>query len=728
MDNPLAKFAPFLVGEFPKPFMELLKNVSLTPQLNEDDLKKELWQAYEYGSRHHEGQKRRSGESYFENHCVEVAKILAGWNMDHITIIGGLLHDTIEDTEASFEGIEERFGTDVANLVNGVTKLGGIRFSSRKAKQAGNFMKMLISVAQDLRVIIIKFADRLHNMSTIDHLPRIKQHRIAIETRDVYAPLAHRLGMAKVKWMLDDLILKTLNPGTYKEIDVKLKSSNKQREKYIKTITAALLEELKDYKIDPKIYGRPKSHTSIYGKMIQRGKAFEEIYDILAVRVVVEKIEECYLTLGVLHQKFKPIQERFKDFIATPKSNGYQSIHTTVVGPGGKLIEIQIRTLEMEQTAEIGVAAHWRYKEGAQEAKSVDGHIKWLRELLDILQSEENDPKEFMHLLKIDLFGDEIFVFTPKGDLVQLPSKSSPLDFAYQVHTEVGHNCLGAKVNHKVVPLNTELKNGDTVEVITSNSQSPNYGWLKFAVTSKARNQIKRFLKKKERDESMKIGEEILTKSLRRLKLLKQLDAVKAAYSKFGFGGVEQLVEAVGKGEISVREIMKKLAPEKAPVEEEDTSSFFRFSRKESRSIKLEGISNIMTNFGKCCNPIPGDDMIGFITRGRGITVHRSSCPSLPLLSEESDRLVPVEWEVTRNDLFNVRLKVVGQDRKGLLKDMTETISKLNINMTSVDIKVKEAVATAIFIVQVNNLKQLDRVVRKMAKVKNIDFVERAQH
>ena len=728
MDNPLAKFAPFLVGEFPKPFMELLKNVSLTPQLNEDDLKKELWQAYEYGSRHHEGQKRRSGESYFENHCVEVAKILAGWNMDHITIIGGLLHDTIEDTEASFEGIEERFGTDVANLVNGVTKLGGIRFSSRKAKQAGNFMKMLISVAQDLRVIIIKFADRLHNMSTIDHLPRIKQHRIAIETRDVYAPLAHRLGMAKVKWMLDDLILKTLNPGTYKEIDVKLKSSNKQREKYIKTITAALLEELKDYKIDPKIYGRPKSHTSIYGKMIQRGKAFEEIYDILAVRVVVEKIEECYLTLGVLHQKFKPIQERFKDFIATPKSNGYQSIHTTVVGPGGKLIEIQIRTLEMEQTAEIGVAAHWRYKEGAQEAKSVDGHIKWLRELLDILQSEENDPKEFMHLLKIDLFGDEIFVFTPKGDLVQLPSKSSPLDFAYQVHTEVGHNCLGAKVNHKVVPLNTELKNGDTVEVITSNSQSPNYGWLKFAVTSKARNQIKRFLKKKERDESMKIGEEILTKSLRRLKLLKQLDAVKAAYSKFGFGGVEQLVEAVGKGEISVREIMKKLAPEKAPVEEEDTSSFFRFSRKESRSIKLEGISNIMTNFGKCCNPIPGDDMIGFITRGRGITVHRSSCPSLPLLSEESDRLVPVEWEVTRNDLFNVRLKVVGQDRKGLLKDMTETISKLNINMTSVDIKVKEAVATAIFIVQVNNLKQLDRVVRKMAKVINIDFVERAQH
>jgi len=728
MENPLTKFVPFLVGEFPKPFMELLEKVATNEQLTEDELKKDLWQAYEYGARHHEGQKRRSGGPYFEKHCVKVAKILAEWNMDHITIIGGLLHDTIEDTEATFEDIEEKFGTDVANLVNGVTKLGGIRFSSRKAKQAGNFMKMLISVAKDLRVIIIKFADRLHNMSTIEHMPRIKQHRIAIETRDVYAPLAHRLGMAKVKWQLDDLVLKTLNPDSFKEIDEKLKSSNKEREIYIKKITSALLEELKEYNITPHVYGRPKSHTSIYGKMVKREKAFDEIYDILAVRVVVEKIEECYLTLGVLHQKFKPIQERFKDFIATPKSNGYQSIHTTVVGPGGKLVEIQIRTQEMEQTAAIGVAAHWRYKEGAKDPKHVDSHVKWLRELLDILQSEENDPKEFMHLLKIDLFSDEIFVFTPQGDLVQLPVKASPVDFAYHVHTEIGQTCLGAKVNHKVVPLNTELKNGDTVEIITSASQSPNYGWLKFAITSKARNQIKRYLSKKEREESIKMGEEIITKSLRRLKLLNLLDEVKDAYSKFGFGGSEQLVESVGKGEISIRDILQKIAPQEKAAETEETSSFFRFARKETRSIKLEGISNIMANFGKCCNPIPGDDMVGFITRGRGITVHRSSCPSLPLLSEESDRLVPVEWEVARNDLFNVRLKVVGQDRKGLLKDMTDTISKLNINMSSVDIKVKEAVAIAIFILQVNNLKQLDRVVRKLSKVKNIDMVERAQH
>ena len=728
MENPITKFAPFLVGEFPKPFQELLDKVTSNEPLTEDDLKKELWGAYEFGFRHHEGQKRRSGGSYFENHCVEVAKILAEWNMDHITIIGGLLHDTIEDTEVNFEDIEKKFGADVANLVNGVSKLSGIRFTSQKAKQAGNFMKMLISVAQDLRVIIIKFADRLHNMSTIEYLPRIKQHRTAIETRDVYAPLAHRLGMARVKWLLDDLVLKTLNPDDYKKIEKKLKSSHKGREKYIKTITDVLLDELEEYNIAPKVYGRPKSHASIYSKMVERGKTFEEIYDILAVRIVVDKIEECYLTLGVLHQKFKPIQERFKDFIASPKSNGYQSIHTTVIGPDGKLVEIQIRTENMEQTAEIGIAAHWRYKdENGAETKGVDSHVKWLRELLDILQSEENDPKEFMHMLKIDLFGDEIFVFTPKGDLVQLPVKSSPIDFAYHVHTEVGQTCLGAKINHKVVPLNTELQNGDTVEIIKSSSQNPNYGWLKFAVTSKARNMIKRYLSKKERDESIEMGEEIMTKSLRRLKLISLLDEVKDAYKKFGFGGTDQLMEAIGKGEISIRDILDKIRPDEVQAEEVEPSSFFSFKRKESRNIKLEGISNIMANFGKCCNPIPGDDMLGFITRGRGITVHRSACSSLPWLNKESDRLVPVEWEVSRKDFFNVQLKVVGQDRKGLLKDMTESISKLNINMTSVDIKVKEAVATAIFIIQVNNLKQLDRVIRIMSKVKSIDFVERAQ-
>ncbi len=728
MANPISKFAPFLVGEYPKKFMELVDTVTHQEQISQEELKITLWKAYEFGVRKHEGQKRKSGGSYFHSHCLEVAKILASWNMDHITIIGGMLHDTIEDTDTTLDEIEKEFGKDVASLVNGVSKLGGISFSSRKAKQAGNFMKMLISVAKDLRVIIIKFADRLHNMSTIKHLSRIKQHRIAIETRDVYVPLAHRLGMAQVKWKLDDLILKTLNPKAYKDIDSKLKSSNKERVKYIKLITKSLLDELSNYQINPQLYGRPKSRASIYGKMVERGKAFEEIYDILAVRLIVDKVEECYLALGVLHQIFKPIQDRFKDFIAMPKSNGYQSIHSTVIGPKGKMVEIQIRTREMEQTAEIGIAAHWKYKSDNVHSESIDGHVKWLRDLLEILQNEENDPKEFMHLLKIDLFSDEIFAFTPKGDLVQLPAKSTPIDFAYHVHTEVGDTCLGAKINFKTVPLNTVLSNGDTVEILSSDSQSPNYSWLKFAVTSKARSQIRRFLNKKERDESVKIGNEILTKGLRRLKILNQIDEIKSSYPKFGFGGEIQLIEAIGKGDISIRDILEKISPNNDDLKKDDPPSILSFQRTENKNIKLQGISNIMANFGKCCNPIPGDDMVGFITRGRGMTVHRVDCSSLPLLDEESDRIVPVDWEVGRKDLFNVRMKVVGQDRKGLVKDMTETISKLNVNMTSVDIKVKDTVATAIFIIQVKNLKEFDRIVRNVSKVKSIDSVERTKN
>ena len=728
MDNPISKLVPFIGGQFPSTFNKLLQSITHYELADDEKLKVELWKAYEFGLKRHEGQKRLSGEPYFEAHCVEVAKILAGWNMDITTIISGMLHDTVEDTSTTTEEIKSEFGDDVAELVDGVSKLSGIHFTTRKAQQAGNFMKMLISVAKDLRVIIIKFADRLHNMKTIKHMSRIKQHRIAIETRDVYAPLAHRLGMASVKWMLDDLALKVLHPKSYNEIDKKLKSSNKERERYIKSITSALTEELKLNQMNFRVYGRSKSHSSIYGKMIKREKTFEEINDIMAVRVVVGKIEDCYLALGILHQKFKPIQERFKDFIAMPKSNGYQSIHTTVFGLEGKIVEIQIRTEDMERTAEIGVAAHWRYKESGSSSKSIDTHVEWLRDLLDMLQSEENDPKEFMHLLKIDLFGDEIFVFTPTGDLIQLPANSTPIDFAYCVHTEVGQSCLGAKINNKVVPLNTILKNGDNVEIITSTSQRPNYGWLEFAVTSKARNKIKNYLQKKEKEESVKIGEQLFTKSLRRLKMTSQSDKLKNMFSKFGLNSVDQLFEFIGKGEISVRDLLDKSITNDKILKQDENESIFNFRRSESKSIKLQGISNVMANFGKCCNPIPGDNMVGFVTRGRGMTVHRSNCYNLPISSEESDRLVPVEWEVSRSDLFNVHLKVIGQDRKGLLKDMTETISKLNINITSVDIKVKDSVASARLIVQVSNIKQLDRVLKKVSEVKSIDKISRIQN
>ncbi len=727
MDNPLSRLAPQLFGEYPKPFLNLVNAVSIGPDQEKDEIKSLLWKAYEFGNRHHEGQKRRSGEAYF-THCVAVAQTLATWKMDTTTIIAGLLHDTIEDTDVSVRALRQEFGDDLANLVDGVTKIGGIKFSSRKEKQAGNFMKMLLSVAQDLRVIIIKFADRLHNMETIKHMSKIKQHRIAVETRDVYVPLAHRLGMSSVKSQLEDRVFRVLDPTGYKELDSKIKSSKRQREKFIKEIIDPVADELKIYDIIPHVYGRSKSYSSIYGKMMSRDKSFEEIYDLYAIRIIVEKIEQCYLALGIVHSLYKPIQERFKDFIANPKSNGYQSVHTTVVGRKGQLVEIQIRTTDMEETAEIGVAAHWVYKDG--KSLGIDQKVKWLRELLDILQNESADPKEFMELLKIDLYNEEIFVFTPAGDLIQLPVGATPVDFAFQVHTQVGMHCMGAKINHSVVPLNTKLKNGDMVEIITSKSQMPSYGWQKFIVTTKARNQVNRYLKKIQDEESIKLGEEMLEKTLRRMKMLKDTNEFRESFSRFGYSDTGALLKAIGSGIITVRDMFRKLRPQEEEMdertEEEESTRFFDFARSKSKGIILDGIDNLMVNFGKCCNPIPGDELIGFVTRGRGITVHQSTCKSLPLLSHESDRLIPVEWNVKSSDHFNVRLRIVSQDYKGALKDMSECISKQNVNIASVDIKVKESVAVAHFIVQVKNNRQLNRLMRKMTKLKNVDYVERA--
>ena len=726
MDNPLSKLAPQLFGDYPKPFLNLVNMVTKNTDQEKEHIQDILWRAYEYGNRFHEGQKRRSGKPYF-THCLEVAQTLASWRMDVTTVMAGLLHDTVEDTNVTLDSISQEFGEDLANLVDGVTKIGGIRFSSRKEKQAGNFMKMLLSVAKDLRVIIVKFADRLHNMQTIKYMSQIKQHRIAVETRDVYVPLAHRLGMSYVKTQLEDLVLKVLNPTGYKEIDSKIKATNKQRNKFIQKIIAPVEEELKNYDIVPKIYGRPKSYSSIYGKMMARNKEFDEIYDLYAIRIIVERVEQCYLALGIVHSLYNPIQARFKDLIATPKSNGYQSVHTTVVGPKGQLVEIQIRTDEMEDTAEIGVAAHWVYKEG--KSSEIDKNVKWLRELLDILQDESADPKEFMNLLKIDLYNEEIFVFTPAGDLIQLPVGSTPVDFAFQVHTQVGMRCMGAKVNHSVVPLNTKLVNGDMVEIITGKKQKPSYGWQNFIVTTKARNLVNRYLKKLREEESIKLGEELLEKTLRRLKISDMKNEFRDSFSRFGYSDSQSLLKAIGSGTITVRDMLEKLKPQEEilseQTEKEDSSRFFEFARSKTKGIIIEGIDNIMVNFGKCCNPIPGDDLIGFVTRGRGVTVHRSACKSLPLLSHESDRLIPVDWNVNRKDNFNVRLQIGGQDHKGWLKEISECISQHKVNISSVDIKVIDSLATAHFIIQVNNNRQLNRMIRRITKLKNIDYVER---
>ena len=726
MENPLSKLAPQLFGNYPKPFIKLLETISLGPDQRPDEVKELVWKAYEFGDRHHNGQTRLSGQPYF-SHCIAVASTLASWKMDTTTIIAGLLHDTVEDTEATLEEITSIFGDDLGNLVDGLTKISEITYSSRKEKQAGNFMKMLLSVAQDMRVIIIKFADRLHNMETIGHMPQIKKHRIAVETRDIYVPLAHRLGMSSVKSQLEDLVFSVLNPSGFKEVDSKIKSSEKQRHKFINKVIKPVEEELNKYDIFPSVYGRAKSYASIYGKMINRNKNFKEIYDLYAIRIIVEKIENCYLALGIVHNVYLPVQDRFKDFIATPKSNGYQSVHTTVIGPDGQKIEIQIRTKEMEETAEIGVAAHWMYKDN--KSTGIDKNVKWLRELLEILQNESTDPREFMDLLRIDLYNEEIFVFTPEGDLVQLPINSTPVDFAFQVHSQIGMHCMGAKVNHAVVPLNTILQNGDMVEIITSKKQMPSYGWQKFIVTTKARNQVNRHLKKMHDEESIKLGTEILTKTLRRMKLKNDIDDFKNSYNRFGYADINSLLKAIGTGVLTVREMFKKIRPkediDEKNLESNKSESFFDFSRNKTKGIVLDGIDNLLINFGKCCNPIPGDELIGFVTRGRGVTVHRSSCKSLPLLNHESDRLVPVDWNVKSSDHFNVLLKIVGQDYKGWLKDMSECISKQNVNIASVDIKVNDSIAEARFIVQVNNNRQLKRLMQKMTKLKNIDYVER---
>ena len=536
--------------------------------------------------------------------------------------------------------------------------------------------------------------------------------------------------MASVKAQLDDLVFQTLSPGAYKSIVAKVKSTKRQREKIIRDYIAPVEKELKSYNIIPTIFGRPKSYASINGKMERRNKDFEDIYDVYAIRIIVEKVEQCYLALGIVHSLYTPIQERFKDFIATPKSNGYQSVHTTVIGFGGKMVEIQIRTDDMDGTAERGVAAHWVYKEGRKKTTEIDSNVKWLRELLEVLQNETADPKEFMDLLKIDLFSGEIFVFTPAGDLVQLPLNATPVDFAFQVHTQVGLHCMGAKVNHTIVSLNTKLKSGDIVEIITGKSQVPSYGWQKFVVTSKARNSINKYLKNMRQKESVKLGKEILEKTLRRLKISDANQEFIDSYKKFGFADIESLMVALGNGSLTVRDMFSKLRPQEdesmLASEDENSNRFFDFARSKTNGIVLDGITNLMVNFGKCCNPIPGDNLLGFVTRGRGVTVHQSSCRSLPVMTHEADRLIPVNWNVSRKDTFNVRLKIVGMDYKGLLKNLSECIAGQNVNISSVDTKVSGAIATAYFVVQVSSNRQLNRLVNKLNKIKNVDSVERA--
>lgn len=684
-----------------------------------------LQRAFEFGQEAHKDQLRKSGEPYFI-HCLEVARILTDLRMDSTTIAGGLLHDVVEDTGINIEEVKEKFGREVALLVDGVTKISELKFDSLEARQAENFRKMIVSMVKDIRVILIKFADRLHNMKTIEFLPKKKQQRIAIETRDVYAPLAHRLGIARIKWELEDLVLKTLDPERYWELEKQIADKREERERYIRKVTNPIRKELRQLDIRAKITGRPKHFYSIYGKMKDRQVPLEKIYDLLAIRIIVKRVEECYFVLGVVHNLYTPVHERFKDYIATPKSNFYQSLHTTVIGPDGKKVEIQIRTEEMHTTAEQGIAAHWLYKEGKSKGDDLDKHLSWLRQVLE-WQQETKDPSEFMENLRIELFQDEVFVFTPKGDLLKLPLRSTPVDFAFAVHTDVGYHCLGAKVNGRMVPLRYQLKSGDSVEIITSPNQKPNPDWIKFVKTSKARSKIKRWLKESFYEQSLDLGEEIVQKQFKRCNIKRDAVDLNEIAQTFNFQNAEQLFASIGRGDTSVQSVINRIAPEK-DLDIKDGSLFKKFisrARGKAKGVKVQGLDNLMIAFGRCCQPVPGDNILGFVTKGRGIVIHRNDCKNIINLIENPERKIDVEWDVDKDKHFMVRLQLLGEDRKRFLLDVSESIAQADTNIVSIEMKAEDTFVQSTIIIEVRNLLHLTRIINKISQVQGVISVER---
>ena len=699
---------------------------NLIARISSKDSKIIIKNALDFSIKMHEGQKRKSGLPYV-SHCIQVANILLDWNMDYTTIVSALLHDVVEDTDVSLKDIEREFGSDVAFLVDGVTKIDHIAFRSQEHKQAENFIKLFISLAKDLRVIIIKFADRLHNMETIEYLSSKKRKEIALETKEIFVPLAHRLGMASLKWKFEDLSLKCLNLKSYNSIKKKIEGSSKSNKKILESTIAPIRKELDSYKIESEISGRYKSISSINRKIELRNKKFEDIYDLYAIRIVVDKIEECYLALGVIHSIYPPVQDRFKDFIATPKTNGYQSVHTTVVTKDSKLTEVQIRTKEMDYTAEVGVAAHWLYKEGS-EMSSLDEQVPWLRDLLAMMSGDNTDAEEMIELLKIDMFEDEIFIFTPKGDLIKLPVDSTPLDFAFAIHSELGFSCVRAKVNKKLVPLSYKLNNGDIVELETSKKQKPNSGWLSFVKTSRASHAIGKYLRKIEEEESRKIGLQLLEKNLRKLKLYEKFNDIKKKYSDIGYKNFNELLSDIGRGGLTVKDIISKMFPDIKTSQEKVSydKEFIDSARSDFEGINLDGVNNLVVDYGKCCNPIPGDNVIGYISRGRGLIVHRLSCSNLSSLSESDDRIVSVNWDTKKNISFKAKIHITCIDSAGVLNEIADIISKNKVNILDVKTDVTEGGIANIWIIcKIESLPQLELIIKSISQLKKVDSVER---
>lgn len=666
--------------------------------------------AYHFAKKHHEGQIRKSGEPFL-SHCVEVARLLAQLGLDHTTVAAGLLHDVIEDTPATHAEVAAQFGDKIAELIAGVTKIDQITYESREARQAETYRKMLLSMVKDIRVMLIKLADRLHNMRTLQYLSPKSRQRTASETLEVYAPLAHRFGLARIRWQLEDQSLKFLEPEMYQELRDNVAMTRREREDYIKEFKVPIEECLHAHGIKAEFTSRAKNFYSIYNKMKARGTPFEEIYDLLAVRIITGTVRECYQILGWVHHIYTPIPGRIKDYISTPKSNMYQSLHTSVIGPNGQYVEVQIRTAQMHHTAEIGIAAHWRYKSNDKTPGDLNQHLSWLHQVID-WQQEATDPGEFMENLKTELAAqDEIFVFTPKGDLHQLPKGATPIDFAFAIHTDIGLHCATAKVNDRVVPLSATLSSGETLEIVTSPQQRPKLAWLDQVKTAKARQAIRRWLREEQYDHNVRLGKEALDRGLKsqRADALPDLHAVAA---EFGFSDAEHLYAALGNGDLSIGKVIGKIAP---PQPKRRT-----LRPQDRRDIRIQGLQNLMTRFGRCCGPIPGDEIVGLVTRGRGVTVHRTDCPNIGRISAEPDRLLAVEWELEDEPAITVQLRTRSWDRTYLLADIARAISDAGSNIRDSTMRIDGHIAEQDFWIDVADTQQLRRAIDQIEHIEGV--------
>lgn len=692
-----------------------------------------LQKAFDFAKKAHKGQSRLSGDPYFV-HPYEVANILCDLGMDVNTIIAALLHDVIEDTSVTIEIIRNEFGEEIAALVDGVTKMNILEYKTREEQQAESLRKMILAMADDIRVILIKLADRLHNMRTLKYQPAVKQKEKAVETLEIYAPLAHRLGISAIKWELEDLALKYLEPDAFYGIADRLASTRSQREAIIKKVTDEIRERLVKVGIEADIDGRPKHIYSIYEKMKQKSKTFEEIYDLIAIRIIVNNIKDCYGVLGIVHTLWKPIPGRFKDYIAVPKQNMYQSLHTTLLGEDGKPFEVQIRTLDMHRTAEFGIAAHWKYKEGVSHS-AYDDKLIWLREILE-WQKDLKDSKEFMDSIKLDFFKEDVFVFTPKGDVKDFVKGATPIDFAYSIHSAIGEKCIGAKINGKMVPLDYELHTGDIVEIVTSStSKGPSRDWLKIAKTTAAKSRIRNWFKKQSKDENIVKGREMLEKEAKRYgfefqKLFKP-EWVKGIFKKFTINSIDDMYAAVGYGGITTNQILQRLIEEfkkanKSEVKLEEKRHKREAKPEEKDGVTVKGYGSMVIRFAHCCNPVPGDEIIGYITRGRGVSVHRKDCSNLNDVDFEEGRLIEVAWVSDERSAYDVEIELLAPDRNGLIAEISGLIYGMGITLTAINARVgKNKVVSVKITVEIKNIKHLEDIIARLKQLPGIIDVYR---